>query len=222
MSLLSVLSEVLLPWRCACCAAPADGPLCTACVARLPRILDPVCDRCGVPSLRSACVRCRAAPPAFRRARAPFAYAGPARDALIAFKLAGERRAVRALAAEMAAAAAGTLAGDAMCFVPALPRASRARGFNPAEALARAVAPRLRIPVVPLIRKVRETADQAGLLRPARLANLRGAFRANGAPEEVLLVDDVMTTGATAEECARALQTAGARLVDVLTLARSL
>lgn len=222
MGLLAAAVSLAFPPRCASCSAPGRAPLCAACEHAVRWLCDPCCARCGSPAgfETDECRDCREPAPAFRRARAAAAYAGPARDALVAFKLLGERRAARRLAAWMLEAA-GALEGDAVAFVPATRASVAARGFNPAEELARRVARGLGLPVVPLLRKVRETADQAGLGRAARRGNLRGAFRARPAPPRVLLVDDVLTTGATADACARALRRAGARQIDVLTFARA-
>lgn len=222
MTLLRALAETVFPWRCASCGARSAGPVCDACARRL-EPLGPACARCGrpLPDPTPACAGCRAAPPPYRRARAAFRYAGPARDALIAFKLAGERRAASWLGEAMAGAARGALAGEVICFVPATRVALRERGWNPAEALAGAVGRRLGLPLSPALEKVRPTRDQAGLARAQRRRNLAGAFRARPVAGPVLLVDDVMTTGATAWECAAALRAAGAAAVDVLTFARA-
>lgn len=99
------------------------------------------------------------------------------------------------------------------------------RGFNQAELLAREISGRTQIPVVPAMRRVRFTSTQAGLTSARRRQNVSGAFRAvrkaGLAGRRVLLVDDVMTTGATAAACARALKLAGARQVTLLTVARA-
>lgn len=145
-------------------------------------------------------------------------YEGPARLVLISFKLGGERQSARAMAASMVPASA-PLRGSAVCFVPATARSVRERGFNPAHVLARATAQALGLPLLPLLSKTRETADQAGLSRDERRRNLDGAFASKRAPAEIVLVDDVLTTGATADACASALHAAGGRLVDVLTFA---
>ncbi|MCA1727630.1 MAG: hypothetical protein LC722_08285, partial [Actinobacteria bacterium] len=97
------------------------------------------------------------------------------------------------------------------------------RGFDQAEALARAVAAVTGAPVVPLLRRVRDTPPQARRNRDERRAALREAFRAAGpVPPEVVLVDDVVTTGSTSAECAAVLRGAGARAVHVLSAARTL
>lgn len=158
---------------------------------------------------------------AFARARAACVYDGPARDAVKAFKLLGERRAARALAQRMIAPAAG-LDGDVITWVPSTRASESARGFNPAEELARPLAWALRLPARRLLSKRRETRDSAGLSREQRIANLWDAFAEVGpVAGHVLLVDDILTTGATADECARALLCAGAREVTVVTFARA-
>jgi predicted amidophosphoribosyltransferase len=113
------------------------------------------------------------------------------------------------------------LTADAITFVPASRTSMAERGFNTAQELARALASLVRTPCTGLLRKTRETADQAALGRDQRRTNLADAFRAGRTPGRVLLVDDVMTTGATADACARALRTAGALDVMVLTFARA-
>ena len=97
------------------------------------------------------------------------------------------------------------------------------RGFNQSALLAREIGRRTHIPVCSALRRVRYTASQAGLTSAKRRANVSGAFRGRGKLEgqRVLLIDDVMTTGATAASCARALKRAGARHVTLLTLARA-
>ena len=95
------------------------------------------------------------------------------------------------------------------------------RGFNTAQELARALSKIVRRPSVRLLRKIRETADQASLDRAGRRMNLDGAFVSAPAPARVILIDDVMTTGATADSCARALRAAGALDVLVVTFARA-
>jgi ComF family protein len=110
--------------------------------------------------------------------------------------------------------------------VPLHPRRLRARGFNPAAVLARTVAREAGAPFAAgLLVRLRDTPSQTGLDRRARRANVRGAFALRGAdrpPETVWLVDDVVTTGSTLEECARALRRAGARRVVAICAARTL
>lgn len=230
MGLLATAFSLALPPRCAACGAWGRVPLCAACERAVRWITAPICDRCGRPTEYPVerCRDCRGRRLGFDRARAAALYAGPAREALKAFKLLGERRNATALAAAMVPAASG-LGGDAVTWVPATRRAEAGRGFNPAEEIARRLGEMLGLPAPPMLAKVRETRDQSGLSRTERRANLRGAFAALGpvtargpVAARVLLVDDVMTTGATAYACASALKRAGARRVSVVTFARAL
>lgn len=218
-----MIIDLLFPRRCASCDEWGRAPLCHPCERGVRWITAPICARCGRPTRRAvpACRDCKGHGLAFRLARAAAVYAGPARDALKAFKLSGERRHAHALARPMLSAADG-LRADVITFVPATRAALLARGFNPAEELGRRIAASCGLPLSPLLEKVRETADQTGLGREDRRANLAGAFRAAAARGRVLLVDDVYTTGATADACAAALREAGAVGVDVLTFARAL
>ena len=181
-----------------------------------------MCYRCGRPVEQpvARCSDCRSPEPAFRVARAAAAYRGVARDALMTFKLGGERRAARPMAA-LIAQRVGPIDANVTTFVPASRSSMAERGFNTARELARALAPLIRVPCAGLLQKTRETSDQASLGRADRRSNLAGAFRARAAADRVVLVDDVMTTGATADACARALRAAGARDVMVLTFARA-
>jgi ComF family protein len=182
------------------------------------------CLKCGRPSAAFVprCPDCRGRDLAFDRARAAASYEGPAREALKSFKLRGERRTARELARWMVPAALSLGRAELITWVPATPRSETARGFNPAEELSRRLARALSVPARLLLRKTRETRDQAELSRAERRANLHGAFEASRrVSARVLLVDDVMTTGATADECAAALKSAGATRVTVVTFARA-
>ncbi len=154
-------------------------------------------------------------------ARSACVYAGPARDAVKAFKLLGERRTARWLAARMTVATR-ELEANVVTWVPATRASEAARGFNPAEELARPLARFLRLPAKQLLIKRRETLDSAGLSREERRVNLYEAFVAKKARGHVMLVDDILTTGATAAECAAVLIQAGAQSVSLVTFARAL
>lgn len=154
------------------------------------------------------------------------AYEGVARDALRALKFAGARPLVEVMAAQIAAGAPpGTLEpGRAVVAVPSHPVRRRTRGFDPAELLARALARRTGLRLERALRREGPAvARQLGASRRARLEPGRIAVRARGrAPALATLVDDVHTTGATLDACARALRAAGAREVAALTWARTL
>jgi len=174
------------------------------------------------------CARCRLSPPAFDAARATWRYAGATQEAIRRFKFHHRWRLGRWLAEEMAATARQTLPLEAIDLVAPVPLhwlKRTLKGFAPAEDLACAVAQRLRKPYVRgALRPVRWTASQSRLQARQRFRNVRGAFAArprlvNG--RGVLLIDDVLTSGATAQACAQALKSAGARSVVVLAAART-
>jgi competence protein ComFC len=214
------LLELLFPGRCASCGT-GSWPLCEGCDAGVPVITPPLCERCGRPTEEplSQCVECP--PRTIDSSRAPFLYAGPMARAVRALKFSGWR----ALAPPLAAAMAGTWTLDVECvtWVPLSRRRRAARGFDQAEVLAREVAARLSTPVSGLLRRTRETASQVSRSGRERRRALQDAFSTVGfVPPSVLLVDDVLTTGATASSCAVALRKAGATHVGVVTAARSI
>lgn len=238
--------RLLFPVPCLLCAGPlgagAAAQVCGPCWASLPRLPENGCATCGRPlggaggvpdapgdsPLR--CGACQRRQPPYELARAvlPYRDAGPVRALLLALKH-GRRRALAVpLARLMHAAAAGRLdltAFDALVPVPLHWRRRRERGFNQAAALAEGLGRAAGRPVLRrgLVR-ARPTPPQSGD-RMARRRNVRGAFAVRGTPrgiraKRLLLIDDVFTTGATAEECARVLRRAGAAAVGVYTLAR--
>jgi ComF family protein len=236
---LDALLDLLFPAVCPICGGRSHGrrrrPFCGACWAALPLLPPPGCRVCGraLPGLAGdlACDACRREPPPFAYARAVAAYRGGMREAIHALKYRG-RTAVAAPLAELMAEAGrpllpeGAAPGlDALVPVPLHPGRLAERGFNQAELLAVACARRWERPLLrrALVR-VRATRPQTDLDAADRRRNVAGAF-AVARPREVagrrlLLVDDVLTTGATARAAARALGQAGAAEVGVLTLAR--
>lgn len=172
-----------------------------------------------------SCRWCAAEPPAYDYARSAARYEGPLRDALHAFKFSGRRALARPLADLLLEQCGGTLPGGITAVVPVPLARDREylRGFNQARLLAERVAGRLGAPHEPRwLARVRATHPQSDLSAAERRANVRGAFRASpaAAGRDVLVVDDVFTTGATLAECARALREAGAVRIGVLTVAR--
>ena len=149
---------------------------------------------------------------------APWAYEGGPRSLILALKLRGLKAAADPLIDAMVRCSRRNgIAADAVTWVPARRRDARARGFDHAEVLARGVAERLGLPAAPLLVRRGHQRDQAGLDRAHRLSNLATAFEARAQTAgSVLLVDDLVTTGATAAACAKALKRAGADRVDLL------
>jgi ComF family protein len=229
----ALLAVVLAP-SCAACDElldqPTRGPVCAACWQSILPLTPPVCDRCGdpLPSWRAVsvppaqCPRCRRAPRPVDRGRAIGAYDGALRAIIHALKYEGRRSLAKPLAALMRERGADLLAGTG-CAVPVPLHSSRRRqrGFNQAADLAR----HLGLPVVHALRRVRATPTQTFLPLAQRHRNVRDAFAVTPAGRAlagttILLVDDVSTTGATLDACARVLKTAGVREVRALTAAR--
>jgi len=224
MTLLDELIALAVPPRCAVCGAPggrASGVLCAACRRALPWLGERCCPRCALP-LPHARGRCPAAAAAFETAWAAVAYEGRARQALIALKFSAARPLADVMAAQIAAGAPLDRQATLVA-VPAHPQRRRARGFDPAELIAAALARRSGLPLVRALRRGRTRSRQLGASRDARRDPANVDFGARGrAPAEVLLVDDVHTTGATLEACAQVLRRAGCRRITVVTWARTL
>ncbi len=226
--LAGVLVDLLFP-RC-CVACGAEGAfLCAGCRTGLEPLDPPWCPRCGRPAADGRpCDACRGRGSSLAGIRSGFAYRGPIRQAVIQFKYRG----VRAMSAELAALLHQRLQAHPVPFtaivpVPLFRDRLRERGYNQAALLARDLARLTGVPSLPnAITRTRSTPPQVRQpSRSRRLENLAGAFRGDqpmAAGQELLLVDDVCTTGATLESCARALRDAGARSVWGLTLAREL
>ena len=218
-----VLLDILLPPRCALCTSPQE-PLCQECLADLPYLAGPSCARCGRPTALPVdeCRECGGRRLGFQRAAAAMAYEGGGRELVRQLK-SGRRR---ALVGPAGAAIATLLApgqSEAVCWVPGDWWRTIQRGCHPAELLAHEVARRWGLPAVDLLEPARLRRPQRGLDTAARRRNVRGAFRVRrttDVPARVALIDDVYTTGATLDACARALRDGGAAVVEGLTLAR--
>ena len=229
------LIAVLLAPACAACDRPLDqptqGPVCQRCWDAIVPITPPICETCGdpLPSWRvisvahGSCPRCRRGGARITRARAIGEYAGSLRSLVHALKYDGRRSLAKELASRLAIHGVDVLDGaDCVVPVPLHPSRQRARGFNQAAELAR----HLPVAIHHALRRVRATPSQTDLPAARRHANVRDAFelrwRANVQGLVVVLVDDVRTTGATLDACARALLNSGAREVRALTAARAL
>lgn len=212
--------DVVFPRRCAGCAS-GDWPFCAGCAAALSPLLPPWCARCGLPwpEARPTCLGCP--PEELDGARAAFLYEGPARRAIHKLKFSGWRGVGEALGRAMAAT--GPPPVDAVTWVPLARRRLAERGYDQAKVLAVAVARELGLPTARPIRRAVATGPQARRSAVERRTAMRGAFQPNGrpCPARVLLVDDVLTTGATAASCAVALREAGARSVFLLVAGRA-
>jgi competence protein ComFC len=214
--------ELLLPQRCLCCGG-AGAPVCKRCLASLPRIEPPVCDRCGAPTAWPVrrCSECSGRRLAFESARAAVAYDESVRAIVAGWKEHGLRR-LAATAADLVVAALPGPPVEALTFVPPDRGRMLERGHHPAERLARELGKRWRLPVLTTLSRTRSGPRQRGSSLAERRRNVRGAFAAGGSPASVCLVDDVYTSGATVSAAASALRKAGARRVRVVTLARAL
>jgi predicted amidophosphoribosyltransferase len=217
--------DLLLPPAClACRSATHRGErLCRLCRDGLPWLPADRCARCGLPSPCGA--RCPAREAAFDRAWAPVAYDGTARALIHALKLRALTAAADLMAAQIAATAPPELlAAGALVPVPGTPRRRRHRGFDPAELIARALRRRTALPLQAALRAGGAATAQAGAGRAQRLrrATAGTLTLAGRAPERAILVDDVHTTGATLDACARALRGAGSSSVVAVTYARTL
>ena len=185
--------------------------------------------RCGfpfeftIPDLEIECAACTARPPRYDHARAAMAYDDASQGLILAFKHGGRTANLDMFAAQMVRAGRGLLDGaEALVPVPLHPSRLRARKFNQAALLAQRIAKLSGATVAPdTLFRIRKTQSQGRKSRQARRRNVRKAFDVRGAvPAHVVLIDDVMTTGATLEACTLALKRAGAKRVDCLTLAR--
>ena len=215
--MLGALLRLVVPPRCLACGAAARDVLCAACRAAMPWLRD-ACPRCALPR---PCSPCPARRQRYSAAWAAVEYEGAARALVHALKFRAHLAAADVMAAQMAAALRGAPLGEAVLVpVPAAPARRRARGFDPAELLAARLSRRTGRPVASCLRRAGRAPRQVGAARAARL-RAGGIEAAGGAPPVVLLVDDVHTTGATLDSCARALVSVGTREVLAVSYART-
>jgi ComF family protein len=227
--------DTALPPLCPACKKPVadDGGLCPGCWAQLSFITPPYCERLGIPFAYDPgpgilSMQAIADPPAYERARAAVRYDDIARTLVHALKY-GDRLDLAPTLGRWMVQAGGALLADADALVPVPLHWRRLwmRRFNQSAALAEIIAAQAKLPVAhAALARVKATRQQVGLTKTERADNVQGAFRVR--PEaraevkgrRLVLVDDVLTSGATIDACARALLRAGAAAVDVLVFAR--
>jgi ComF family protein len=229
-----VVLDAALPPLCPACRKPVadDGGLCPGCWSQLSFITPPYCERLGIPFAYDPgpgvlSMQAIADPPAYERARAAVRYDDIARTLVHALKYGDRLDLAPTLGRWMVQAGGAVLAdADALVPVPLHWRRLWTRRFNQSAALAEVIAARAKLPVAHALARVKATRQQVGLTASERTLNVQGAFRvreearANVKARRLVLVDDVLTSGATIDACSRALLRAGAAAVDVLVFAR--
>ena len=227
------LRDLVMPARCPGCQhLVAEPGLCGACWRDMPWIAPPLCDRLGLPldfenDVGGVSLAARTDPPTYGRARAVALHEAGARHVVHALKYQDRQDLVPMMGMWMARAGAD-LVRDADVIVPVPLHWMRLvrRGFNQSAVLAQSVGGRAGVAVVDALVRARRTRQQVGLSGTARRRNVAGAFAVRDAARpaiagrRVLLVDDVITTGATVDACVRALRRGAAETVDVLSFSR--
>ncbi|NPV58126.1 MAG: ComF family protein [Actinobacteria bacterium] len=218
-----------MPVRCAGCGRYLSRPICPECNAAMPVVRGNTCSRCGKPTMYpvDGCLQCGSNLRQIDHAVAMAVYEEPLRSIIHKLKYGNGWRLAAPLGAMAAVCLAPHLASPrpAITYVPMHRRRKRERGYDHAERLAAGVARALGLEVVPLLERTRPSPSQASLGYADRRSNVRGAFRQKAMermPEEVVVVDDVLTTGSTMGECASVLKGGGARRVLACVLARDL
>lgn len=228
---LAAFKDALYPMNCTCdvcgeeLVADTRYRLCSECVEKLPFVGEHRCLSCGMPLKDESdyCNRCQYEKFAFVKNRSPLTYDGETKKMIYALKFGRKKYIAQTLGALMADEFLKSgMQADIIVFVPMTQKEEKKRGFNQSALLAYEVGGRLNIPVLPALVKIKDTSAQKELHGKERAINLKGAFSC--AFEQVksrrlLLIDDIFTTGATANECAKVLLKAGAREVNVLTSA---
>ena len=233
-ALLKSLAALCFPPRCLCCDTPMANPatllFCTDCLAAIDFIKTPLCPCCGRAFPDAAgdnhlCGNCLTKPPHFNSARAVAHYHQPLADAIHAFKYNGKTYGLASLAKLAEQIEPPVAQTDLIIPVPLHPKRLRERGFNQSLLMARAFFPHAQHKIKPeLLIRHKWTEPQTALSGINRRRNLKGSFSVTNPTQlknkSVLLIDDVFTTGSTANECARILKKGGASKIHVLTLAR--
>lgn len=229
--LASIVKDAVYPEdiTCDCCGgelvADTRYRLCAKCIERMPFVDGHRCLACGVPldDESDYCNRCQNDRGVYVKNRSPLVYDGEARRMIYALKFGKKQYIAQTLGALMADEyLKSDMQADILVFVPMNAKEEKKRGFNQSALLAYEIGARLNIPVLPALVKVRDTSQQKELKGKDRACNLEGAFACvfeQVKNRKIVLIDDIFTTGATANECAKALLKAKAREVSVLTCA---
>ena len=215
--------DLLLPQRCLACSHPG-AQVCDRCTASLRRIRAPWCERCGAPTAWPVrrCSECAGRRLAFARARAAVEYDPRLRRIVAAWKERGLRR-LAAWAAQVVVESVPRPEAACLVHVPGDSDRRLKRGHHAAESLAHELAGAWGLSVEPCLVRARGSPRQRELTRVERRRNVVSAFACRGVvPAQVTLIDDVYTTGATANAAASALRKGGARRVEVVTFARTI
>lgn len=223
------LLQIVYPRRCPVCDGITGGgkKICPECTRKLPLLTSPWCMRCGRKLQEEAeyCSECRNRNYSFQRGRALYEYEGAA-EAIYRFKYAGRREYADFFGEQICTHLGGFIRNvkpDGLAPIPLHKSRMRARGYNQAALLARAVGSRMNIPVYPeMLVRVKKTAPQKKLNPEERQNNLKKAFimgRNDVKLKTIIVIDDIYTTGTTIEEAAKVLKEAGADKVYFITLA---
>lgn len=236
-AILRLIQNTLLPNFCALCEDQCDNRLCTACIQSLPT-LSTACSVCSLPldaqsqQIQSKCGECLMNPPFFHQVICAFEYSGYVCDAVTSFKDGGDIYIGQALSGKLIETISSPDRAkkeidrlpDILVPVPIYWKKRWVRHFNQSEVIAETLGRPLRIPVVRAISKTKATDSQKSLSRSDRIKSMSRGFKVNVhllAGKHVCLIDDVITTGATANTLAKACLKAGAVRVDVWALART-
>ena len=238
-SILNQFVDLIFPRFCGHCECSLRGDqnpsFCRDCWSSIQFLKGPVCPSCGTPFRSSSallyspthrCGECRRRKPTFNQAVSATRYEGVLKEAIHRFKYHQQANLAQAFADLILEQVNLEFKIDYLIPVPLHARRLKERQYNQALLLSDALGKRIQFKVIPDgLERIRETTPQAGLPMGQRRRNVRGAFCVRQPSliknQRILLVDDVMTTGATANECAKTLKKAGAKSISVLTIARA-
>ena len=231
VSLFENFIDLIFPPRCVICKKKSSKIICEDCLGKIEYLKPPICGVCGKPWDKyfegNLCEDCAKGGAPFSMARSVALYDGMLKEAIHKFKFDGKRKIApylsRLLVAYLQYGDIPIKELDVVIPVPLAKKREKQRGYNQSKLLAEGIARHYSIPLDDAsLKKIKDITPQFELSRKERLQNIRGAFRSSPiAGKNILLIDDIYTTGATAREAATALKAAGANNVYVLTLARA-